>query len=156
MLNPYIVLFLFNLEIAFPFGNSGVIDIDHENTNQTGTQKENADSHVESIFREIESGLLKGDVSTFSQYFGKQVSVSLHGAETGTFSSNQTFYILQNYFTMMRLANFSFSTVHTTKDTPFATGGGTIVKKGKREIVQIYVSLVKQDRKWVVTQFNVY
>lgn len=107
------------------------------------------------IISQVESGILSGNIQSFSKYLAKQVFVNLRGNESGYFSSNQALYLLRSFFETRRVLRFKFTTIDESQE-PFATGGGIFVLKGTKESVQIYVGLSKLDNRWVVTQFNVY
>lgn len=108
------------------------------------------------IFAAIQSGILSGNAEAFSRYFGKQVSVSLRGRESGYFSSNQAFYIIQDYIGARHTVSFRFTTVDDHEPSVYATGGGTFLRRGMKEIFQVYVALSKDDNGWTISQLNVY
>jgi hypothetical protein len=111
---------------------------------------------VNRVFDEIEAAILAGDVKKLSPYFGRQMNLNLHAGMSGYFSSNQSYYILQNYFSSKKILSFRFTSRKPDDASPFATGGGTARTKGINEILQFYVSLVEVDSRWVISQFNVY
>lgn len=111
--------------------------------------------HLE-VFQAVKRGVAKGDPSAFSRYLGDQVSLSLRGGETGYFSGSQSFYLLSSFFSIHHPLGFDFTTFGESGDNPYATGGGTFVKRGVRERVQIYVSLSSSGSRWVISQFNIY
>ncbi len=108
------------------------------------------------IIAEIEHGLLSGDVQSFSKYFSAQVYLSLRGGESGYFSANQAYLIVENFFSSRRTVTFKFSTVKTDDPMPYATGGGSFFERGTIHSLQVYVALAKNRDRWVITQFNVY
>lgn len=108
------------------------------------------------IFREIQAGLRSGDVGSFSRYLAKQVYLNLSDVESGFFSDNQASYILKDYFKARRIVSFKFSTISEVEGTPFATGGGTYLRRGNSEILQVYVAMKKSGDRWVIAQFSVF
>jgi len=131
--------------------------------NFPGFQKKTAEGRREtkgpgigSVFTDVEAGLTGGDLSSITKHFAKQVYISLRGTEDGCYSSNQAYYIIQNYFNQGRITNFKFTKKSETGPAPYATGGGTFRSRGERETIQVYVALTRLDGAWVITQFNVY
>ncbi len=108
------------------------------------------------IFGSIEQGISAGTVGMFSGHFADQVYVSLRGGESGYYSANQAFYLLDNYFKTRRLAQFNFTTISESESNPYATGSVGFNIRGRREYAQVYVSLTRSGGRWVITQMNIY
>lgn len=108
------------------------------------------------LLQKIERGILNGSADDFRGDFGKQVSMTIAGSESGYYSAGQAFLILQNYFSNRRPTQFGFTRLNDTSASPYATGRLSFVRRGSRESVQVYVSLTRQESQWVVTQFNIY
>ena len=108
------------------------------------------------LFDQIERGLITGDVRSFSKYFAHEVFLDLRGVESGYFSGNQAFYVLQNFLTPRRVIHFKFTTFDRVGSTPYATGGGSVMLKGRLETLQIYIALTRGNKGWAITQFNAY
>jgi len=108
------------------------------------------------IFQSVQRGISRGDAAMFAKYFGAQVYISLRDNESGVFSSSQAFYLLSNFFSLHRPIGFEFTTFGDSDDGPYATGGGTIVIRGVRERIQVYVSLSHTGSRWVIAQLNIY
>ena len=108
------------------------------------------------LLQRIERGILGGSAEAFNANFGKQVSMTIAGAESGYYSSGQAFLILQNFFSARKPTQFSFSRINDTLASPYATGRLSFIRRGNRESVQVYVSLARQETQWVITQFNIY
>lgn len=125
-------------------------------TGVTSQELNKTAAQLDNVFDAIESAILGGDVKKLAPYFGKQLNLSLHSGTTGYFSSNQSYYILQNYFSSRKIISFKFTSRKLDDTSPFATGGGTSRAKGVNEILQFYVALAEVDGRWVISQFNVY
>jgi hypothetical protein len=108
------------------------------------------------IFGKLQSGILSGDPTSFSEHLAKQVYLNLSDRESGFFSQNQAEYILKDYFKTRRILSFRFTTMSEVEGTPFATGGGTFLRRGTQEILQVYVALKKSGDGWVIAQFSVF
>ncbi len=130
---------------------------DSARSQETDTSARTRDgSQYSAIFDDVRQGISSGNVSLFAMHFAPQVVVSLRDDETGTFSANQTYYVLQNYLKLRRLAHFEFTTIGESEGSPYATGEAECIYKGSRELVQVYVALSFMGEKYVITQLNVY
>jgi hypothetical protein len=110
-------------------------------------------SHVFSL---VQKGIQDEDVEVFSGCYAAQVNVSLREIESGYYSANQARYVLKNFFGARRVVNFKLSTVVEDETSPYATGAGSFVYQGKRELLQVYIGLTKTGHQWMISQFNVY
>ncbi|MEX1138441.1 MAG: DUF4783 domain-containing protein [Bacteroidota bacterium] len=119
--------------------------------------KENPQSvQVRSLFNTVESAVIAGNVGSLSPLFAKQVSMTIRGSESGFFSSAQGLTILKNFFSARKPSQFSFSRLNDSVPHPYATGRLDFIMRGSKESVQVYVSLVRQDSRWIISQFNIY
>lgn len=107
------------------------------------------------IFDEIESGILKNDVKSFSQYFSSQPYISLINGVNGYYSSNQAYYIIEDFFKTFKVVDFSFAEKKTDESVSFGKGKYYFERKGKRESANLYVTLTKQGSRWYITQISV-
>lgn len=108
------------------------------------------------VFDRVRDGLASGNYSTFAPHLASQVSMNLRGGESGTYSANQAYYVLENYFRARRILHLEFTTIGESDTNPYATGSAGLNIKGNRELVQVYVSLSRAGDRWVVTQINIY
>lgn len=109
-----------------------------------------------SVFEEIQQGIASGNVGQFSQRFASQVQVNLKGEESGYYSSNHAYFILEKYLKARKVISFEFTSVSDTEATPYATGNAVFRNRGTREIVQVYVSLMQSADRWVIAEINIY
>ena len=108
------------------------------------------------VVDDVERGIGAGSVSEFSGHFSPQVSISLRGEGSGTYSSNQAYYLLDQFFRLRRFTGCKLSTVGESGGTPFATGSASFTLKGGRETAQVYLALVRSGNRWVISQINIY
>lgn len=108
------------------------------------------------IFELVEAGIASGVVNDFAAHFDSQVAVNLRGGESGYYSANQTYYVLESYLRLRRFGTFRFTTFGKSESNPYATGSARFMSKGGVEIVQVYVSLSWVDERWVISQFKIY
>ncbi len=109
-----------------------------------------------SVFDEIQQGMASGNVGQFSQRFASQVQVNLKGEESGYYSSNHAYFLLEKYMKARKIISFEFTSMSDTEATPYATGSAVFRNKGNREIVQVYVSLMQSADRWMIAEINIY
>jgi hypothetical protein len=114
------------------------------------------DPEVQRMFRAIQDAIASGSIAVLRGYFGEQVSLNLQRIESGVYSGNQAASILGTYFEPRQTVSFFFSRTSDAVANPYATGRLTLVHKGDRESVQVYVSLSRRGSTWIVSEFNVY
>ena len=135
------------------FFDVSIFSDDHSSYPQREDQKFESPSE---IFEDVQKGVFQKDVGIFSKKIAPQVYIDLRSLERGYFSANQAISILQAFFDSRNIVNFKFSSISTKGKMPFATGGGILTMRGRRESFQIYVGLSQQNKHWVITQFNMY
>lgn len=141
----YIIFFAFSL--SFTFSQSSKF------TNKT---RENVESNQqESIFKEIESGIKEGNVESISKYFGQRTYFSFSNGINGYYSSNQAFYVLEDFFRIYKVTSFKFEHVKNDKFNSYATGKYNYDNKGQRSTAQVYISIKKVGLNWIITQFTI-
>ncbi|GIK20897.1 MAG: DUF4783 domain-containing protein [Ignavibacteriota bacterium] len=141
----YIIFFAFSL--SFTFSQSSKF------TNKT---RENVESNQqESIFKEIESGIKEGNVESISKYFGQRTYFSFSNGINGYYSSNQAFYVLEDFFRIYKVTSFKFEHVKNDKFNSYATGKYNYDNKGQRSTAQVYISIKKVGPNWIITQFTI-
>lgn len=108
------------------------------------------------LFTTIQKSLTSGNVGAIAQHLAPQVQVNFRGGENGYYSASQAYYLLENYFRSRKVLGFEFSTIGESDSNPYATGGASFNFKGSREYAQVYVSLSRTGRQWLITQINIY
>ncbi len=121
---------------------------------QSSVSRENP--RIEEIIKSVEEGIRTGSIAKFGNTFGTVVSVSIGSVDQGSLSTNQTISILADYFAILKAISFHFSLVVLNRPVPYATGRFMCIQKGNKESVQIYISLTRQNSRWVISQFNIY
>jgi len=113
-------------------------------------------SKISAVFHHIENGIQKNTGEEFEKDLAALISIAIGTGQRGYFSKNQAVSVLSGYFSGRRPVSFNFSRIHEQGTAPYATGRFVYVQKGNQESVQIYVSLTRQDSRWVISQFNIY
>ncbi len=118
--------------------------------NSTRNQRSVSDS----IFDEIESGISGGNVAAISNHFSAQTYLSLSNGVSGYYSSNQAYYVLEDYFKVYQITSFRFNNIRNDETSPYATGVYNYEFKGKRDAARVYISLKKTGNRWKISQIT--
>ena len=103
----------------------------------------------------IESAISTGNVSALSSYFSSRTYFSLSNGVSGYFSTNQAYYILEDYFKIYHVISFRFNNIQTAEDKPYGIGVYNFEFKGKRDNSKVYVSLKSENDNWKITQITI-
>ena len=137
------------LVYLLPLFSSGIVYTAAEYTQARTTD-------VRGVFDDVQLGFTQGNVAIFSPHFHNQVRVTLHSGETGIYSSNQAYYLLQNFLRNRMPVNFAFTTYGESDNTPYGTGSASFTFQGIRQHAQVYVALASEGGRWVITHINIY
>ena len=111
---------------------------------------------IREVFNDVQLGISESNAAIFSPHFHSQVRVTLHGGETGLYSANQAYCLLDNFLRERKPVNFKFTTYGQSDSTPYGTGNASFTSRGVRERAQIYVALAPEGGRWVITNINIY
>jgi hypothetical protein len=107
------------------------------------------------VFNDIEKGIVSTDVKKFSQYFSPQPYISLVNGVNGYYSSNQAYYIMEDFFNSFKIVSFEMAETKTEGTVSYGKGDYYYEKKGRREVAHLYISLSKSGNKWYITQISI-
>jgi hypothetical protein len=141
----YIIIILLSLSVSF----SQTSNL----TRKTETRKDS--QQVEIIFKELESGIKDANIEKISKYFGQQTYFSFSNGINGYYSTNQAYYVLEDFFNLYKVTSFRFEQIKTDKNISYATGKYNYDNKGKRSTAQVYISIKKIGYGWQITQFTI-
>lgn len=110
---------------------------------------------VKKAFNRIEKGISSGNVSDLSGYFSSQIYLNLSNGISGYYSSNQAYYVLEDFFNTYHVTDFKFDNIQDGEANMYATGSYHFLFKGKRDVAQVYVSVRHTGKKWKITQINI-
>jgi hypothetical protein len=113
-------------------------------------------AEIRNVFNSVEDGFSNGSIGRFSPHFGSQVSLNLRGGETGSYSANQAYYVLENYLRSRKLVDFELQSLSDAGADPFATGTVAFAVRSGRETAQVYIALANAGGRWVITEINIY
>lgn len=104
---------------------------------------------------EIEEGIQEGNVSKLTGYFASQPYISLLSGVNGYYSSNQAYYILEEFFQNYKVVSFKFVNKKFEENVVYGTGEYYYERKGKRESAYLYVTINKIGNKWNISQISI-
>jgi hypothetical protein len=107
------------------------------------------------ILDEIESGILNNNMQVISNFFSSQPYISLINGVNGYYSSNQAYYILEDFFNSFKVVSFRFEEKKNEEQISYGKGTYYFEKKGKREVAHLYITLSKAGSKWYITQISI-
>ena len=121
-----------------------------------GGQQTSASHPASAIFAAVSKGMTSGEATSFGRFLAPQVYVSLRTGEHGYFSTNQASALLEYFLRTRKISNLVFSTIGENATIPYATGSATLLYKGSRQLVQVYVAVARVGDQWLITQLNIY
>ena len=107
------------------------------------------------VFNDIEKGIVSNDMKKFSQYFSPQPYISLVNGVNGYYSSNQAYYIMEDFFNSFKIVSFKMEETKTEGTVSYGKGDYYYEKKGRREVAHLYITLSKSGNKWYITQISI-
>jgi len=107
------------------------------------------------IFYDIEAGINTNDVKKISKYFSPQPYISLINGVNGYYSSNQAYYILEDFIDTYKVVSFKIGETKLDQSISSAKGEYYFERKGKREVAHLYLTLSKSGSKWQITQISI-
>ena len=143
----YIVIIFFVSGISYLFAQHNNLQQNINNGNKIKIQT--------IIFNDIESGIAGNDVKKFSQYFSSQPYISLVNGVNGYYSSNQAYYIMEDFFNSFKVVSFKMEETKSEGSVSYGKGDYYFEKKGRREVAHLYITLSKSGNKWYITQISI-
>ena len=107
------------------------------------------------VFSDIQKGIANKDVESIARYFSSQTYLSLSNGISGYYSSNQAYYVLEDFFKVYRVTAFRFDNIQPGSNNPYATGEYQFNYRGKRDLAQVYIALKKTGKNWKITQITI-
>ena len=147
MKNFYLISFLLVIGLSFCI-------IHAQNKEASRFDNNTQRNAAQVILTDIEGGIAKGNIAEIFKNLSPQTYFSLTNGIRGYFSSNQAYYILEDFFKVYQVLSFKFHTIQTENGNPYATGIYTYEFKGKRETAQVYISLKNVGKSWKIIQIT--
>jgi hypothetical protein len=123
----------------------------YKSSNQNNEQNNLAGS----ILNRIGMGISSGNVSEISAYLNTQTYLSLANGISGYYSSNQAFYVLEDFFNIYKVTSFNFQSIQANGNMPYATGIYRYYFRGKKDSANVYISLKEIGDTWKITQITI-
>ncbi len=109
----------------------------------------------ENEFENIINALDSKNISALSQYFSNQVYLSLKTGEKGYYSNNQSFYLLDKFFSIYNPIGFQTINRVISGFYPYLSGKLFCKIRGTVEAYQTYISLNWTGSRWEITQITI-
>ncbi len=106
------------------------------------------------FFNDAEEALLTGDVDFFAGHFSTNVVLNLRDSESGSFSSNQAFYVFRNYLRNRKIVHLDLVQGGGNRSNPYASGVAGVNIQGSRETMNVYIEVRKTGDGWAVIQIT--
>lgn len=110
---------------------------------------------AEKVLASFEKGIQHGTIEEFYVYFGSEIYLSFHNGITGSFSSNQSFFLLKDFFNDYIPVKFTYSKKVTDKEFPYGIGTLYYNRKGVRGILQVFISLTLESGSCKISQITI-
>lgn len=107
------------------------------------------------VINEIEESIKNSDVLKLAKYINSQTYFSLLGNLNGYYTTNQAFYILEDFLKTHKIQSFKFNQVNSDANNPYATGTLYYENKGRRNKSQVYISLKRIGENWIISQLSI-
>ncbi len=112
-------------------------------------------NHGKETLKEIENGIAEGNVNILIDFFSPQTYLSLSNGINGYYSSNQAYYVLEEFFGDYRASDFKFRDTQVNKEIMYGTGTYIYTLRGKKDEAHVYVALKNAGKKWKITQLTI-
>lgn len=123
--------------------------------NQNRSENKEQSNLLTSVFNRIERGISAGSVSELSAYLNSKTYLSLANGISGYYTSNQAFYVLEDFFNVYKVTSFHFLNMQINENLPYATGVYKYYFRGKRDSANVYISLKQSGDTWKITQITI-
>ena len=129
----YIIIILLPLSVLFS-----------QTSNLTRKTETKHTQQEELIFREIESGVKEGNVERISKYFGQQTYFSFSNGTNGYYSSNQAFYVLEDFFKFIESLHLSWIILKPITIIPMLPANIIMIIEDK-EVLQKFIFQLRKS-----------
>ncbi len=110
---------------------------------------------VVEVVKNIQDAMVNKDVNTLVDHLSPQTYFNLPNGISGYYSSNQAYFVLDDFLKTYRITSFNFNEINTKNNTPFATGTYEYDYKGNRNSAHIYLQLRNAGKNWRITQITI-
>ena len=107
------------------------------------------------VVKKIQDAIINKDISTLVDHLSSQTYFNLLNGISGYYSSNQAYFVLEDFLKTYRVTSFNFDEINTKNNTPFTTGSYDYDFKGNRNSARIYMQLRNTGKHWRITQITI-
>ena len=107
------------------------------------------------ILDDMEQAISAGNVNTIRAFLAKKVFLNLFTGENGLYSSDQSYFILKNFFSNQPVKSFVITRRADSADSPYAVGILRFRKSGMKSTAQVFISLTETNGEWAVNQITI-
>ena len=107
------------------------------------------------ILEEIETGISKTKLSAISPHLSSHIYISFPNGVSSYYSSNQAYYVLENFFKEYNVISFKFDSFNFNTVIPFAKGTYYYEHKGNRSEAKVYLTMKLTGESWKITQISI-
>ena len=107
------------------------------------------------ILEEIEMGISKTKLSAISPHLSSHIYISFLNGVSSYYSSNQAYYVLENFFKEYNVISFKFDSFNFNTVIPFAKGSYYYEHKGNRSEAKVYLTMKLTGESWKITQISI-
>jgi Domain of unknown function (DUF4783) len=116
---------------------------------------DNQDSSAYKILDKIEEGISQSNTTIISSYFSPEIYLSLLSSISGYYTSNQAYYVMEDFFKNYKVTAFKFDKVNLDALTPYAVGTYYFDNKGNRSEAKVYITIKQIGITWQITQISI-
>lgn len=109
----------------------------------------------QSVLRDLETAFAAGDAQRIRKQLSPKTFLNFLTGENGYFSTEQSFFILKNFFALCGPVSFSLSSSNLDEENPYGIGSYQYFRRGRRETAQIFLSLTRAQDDWKLTQITI-
>ncbi|MFC2083858.1 DUF4783 domain-containing protein [Bacteroidota bacterium] len=108
------------------------------------------------LVENFESGMRTGDIDEFAKYLNSELYLSLSNSiESGYYSANQSYYLIQNYFNISSPMDFNVDRINTKSKSPYLIGEMNYYNEGIKKKSTVYVSFFEDRSGWKISQISI-
>lgn len=112
------------------------------------------ENEINLIFARFESGIKNANVEEFFADLDSEIYLSIRKGVSGYFSSNQSYYLINDYLREYNPISFNIYRKENSGDFPFGYGSFFYKRKGVRGNSKVFISLRKSESGWKISQIT--
>lgn len=110
---------------------------------------------IEKVLSSFESGIAHGTIEEFYAHFGGEIYLSFHSGIRGSFSSNQSFFLIKDFLNDYTPIKFNYTKKKTDSEYPYGIGTLYYNRNGVKGILQVFISLNMDSGNCKISQITI-